>query len=181
MSWNDIGTRVDKGVSAAAERMLRKLSRRDAMRVGVVGTVAGFAAVALGQRPAFASTPKCSSCPGSGLDAYCCGPTYRCSHYGHTCPGAGCPSGYHACTPSSGCRNSQGEPCVYSSGNWVACNGAGRFGAGYFLCYDCVGPGGCYDWCTCLSECFCCNCTTPQDVRDEQKRLESMLAKQAAR
>jgi hypothetical protein len=183
MTWKQLGGQLDATVSMTAERTMRRLTRRDALRAAIVSGVAGIAAVTLGQSPAWASTPSCSSCPSTGLDRYCCGPTYRCGHYGATCPSAGCPSGYSLCKNSStaycSCAqkhyNSQGYCCVYSSGSWIACNGAGKFGNGYYICYDCKGgPGGCNEWCTCLSACFCCNCTTPADVRAEQRRIQAL-------
>jgi hypothetical protein len=194
------GEKLDSRVAITAERMLRRLSRREVLRAGVVGGVAGLAALSLGQRPAFAATchnprnqvTKCSHCASSGRDALCCGPTRRCSHYGKTCRPFGCPRGYILCKQTGPCgtpplrggvggghMNRDHKWCEWCDGHWVACNGLGRFGNGYFICYDCVASSrasSCENWCTCLSECVCCNCMTGQDVRAEQQRIQGLMA-----
>jgi hypothetical protein len=58
----------------------------------------------------------------------------------------------------------------------VAASGFGKCGEGFYLCYDCIGPGGCRDWCTQLSNLICGGCCTPEDVRAEQKRIQEQLA-----
>jgi hypothetical protein len=166
-----MGERIDAGVGGAVEKMARRLSRRDAMRTAVIGGAAGVAALALGQRPALAVTCDC-------------GPTVHCSHYKNRhCPsGAGCPTGYTLCKNSSsaycsceqGHYNWQGFCCEWSAGSWIACSGLGK-GHGYEVCSDCLGPGGeCTYWCTCLSSCICCDCTTAKDVKEEHKRLMAL-------
>jgi hypothetical protein len=45
-------------------------------------------------------------------------------------------------------------------------------GFGYKVCYDCIGKSGCPGWCTCLSNCICCNCLTARDVKTEQNRIQ---------
>ena len=45
-------------------------------------------------------------------------------------------------------------------------------GLGYKVCYDCIGASGCEGWCTCLSECICCDCETAHDVKAEQHRIQ---------
>ncbi len=117
-----------------AERVARRMNRRDALRRAIVGGTTGLAALALGNSPAQATTCHC-------------GPTRRCEK----CPAVGCPHGYHLCKGSftSNCFNSQGYRCEWPAGNWIACMGLGK-GLGYKVCYDCIGPGGCEGWCTCL-------------------------------
>lgn len=142
-----------------AERTARRVNRRDALRRAVIGGTTGLAALALGASPAQA--------------AGCwCGPTRRCGH----CPDIGCPPGHHLCTSTRypGCVNSQGFNCEWPQGSWIACMGLGK-GLGYKVCYDCIGASGCRDWCTCLSECICCHCATPADVRAEQRRLQHAM------
>lgn len=166
--------RFDAGVGNAVERMARRLSRRDALRTAVLGGAASVAALTLGQKPALAVTCEC-------------GPTDRCSHYNRTCPSSpGCPEHYIRCKNKSsnycscdqGHYNWQGYCCEYSGGTWIACTGLGS-GHGYKVCTDCLGPRPgkhCRDWCTCLSACVCCSCTTAKDVRGEQKRLAALGA-----
>jgi hypothetical protein len=45
-------------------------------------------------------------------------------------------------------------------------------GLGYKVCYDCIGASGCKGWCTCLSDCICCGCASPAEIRAEQRRLQ---------
>ena len=194
MAWNNFGARLDTGVAGVAERTLRRVSRRQALRAAVVGGAASVATMAMGQRPALAAADKCSAN---------CGPTARCK----SCPQVGCPKGYSLCrfgngkngTHSNCCNNAHHAgccnspccscsngvtckcPCVYPNGYWVACSGLGSFGHGYELCQDCLkGNNGknCGSWCTCLSACICCNCTTPHQVRAEAKRVQDILQAQ---
>ncbi len=164
MSIRQLPASVDARVSAVTERVVRRLNRRDALRGAVLGGATGLAALALGQRPAFAVTCEC-------------GPTARCSG----CPGTGCPHGYHLCRGSdtSGCFNDQGYRCIWPQGEWIACMGLGR-GFGYRVCYDCIGKSGCPGWCTCLSECICCDCETAGDIRAEQRRIQAPGTSQAS-
>jgi hypothetical protein len=46
-------------------------------------------------------------------------------------------------------------------------------GYGYRVCYDCIGKSGCSDWCTCQSQCLCCECQTMADLRAEQHRQQA--------
>jgi len=143
------------------EQVARKLNRRDALRRAVVGGTTGLAAVALGTSPAQAA------------GCYC-GPTRRCGN----CPAIGCPRGQHLCTShfdNGSCFNYQGYRCEWPQGSWIACMNLGK-GLGYRVCYDCIGKAGCTDWCTCLSECICCHCASPADVRAEQRRLQDAEA-----
>lgn len=145
----NFGQRFDDRIGLASERTGRWIDRRAALRTAVVGAVAGIGAVALGQRPALAQ-PRCSQ----GVS---CGPTPSCN-YQTFCGGgsSGCPSGYSLCKSSGPCyrhHNEQNEPCAYSAGYWVACTGCNGNGS-YKLCLDCVGPGGCTEWCTCISPCL---------------------------
>ena len=158
MRWTDWGTRLDARVGSAAERAARRLGRRTALRGAVVTGTAGLASLSLGQRPSIAP------------EACQCGPTRRCSG----CPGTGCPPGHRLCKGSfsSDCFNGQGYRCEWPSGTWIACMNMGK-GYGYKVCYDCIGPAGCRDWCTCLSQCVCCSCRTVADLRAEQQRLQA--------
>ena len=52
---------------------------------------------------------------------------------------------------------------------WIACTGLGH-GYGYKICKDCISRHRCRDWCTCLTECLCCNCKTAADFKEEQHR-----------
>jgi hypothetical protein len=149
------GASLDDRIGALTERVARRMSRRDALRRVVVGGTTGMAALALGQSPAQAAT--CT-----------CGPTRRCER----CPEVGCPKGQHLCKSSFGdCYNYQGFICEWPQGTWIACMNLGK-GLGYKVCYDCIGAGGCEEWCTCLSKCICCGCASPADVRAEQHRLQ---------
>lgn len=162
MSMRRLGAGVDDRIGALAERVARKVNRRDALRRVVVGGTAGIAALAAGVSPAQAVSASCW-----------CGPTRRCDH----CPGIGCPPGHHLCTSATAngsCFNNQGFRCEWPQGSWIACMGLGK-GLGYRICYDCIGRSGCPDWCTCLSECICCRCATPADVRAEQRRVQELL------
>jgi hypothetical protein len=163
MGWTRWGTSLDTRIGGVAERAARRLSRRDALRSAVVTGTAGLAALSLGQQPALASAEICH-----------CGPTRRCSG----CPGTGCPHGHRLCkgSLSSGCFNTQGYRCEWPNGTWIACMNIGSGGYGYKVCYDCIGAGGCRDWCTCLSQCVCCECETVADLRAEQQRLQSAAA-----
>jgi hypothetical protein len=147
---------LDDRIAAVTERVARTVSRRDALRRVVVGGTTGLAALAIGSSPALAVTCVC-------------GPTRRCSN----CPAVGCPPRHHLCKGSftSKCFNDQGYRCEWPSGSWIACTGLGK-GLGYKVCYDCIGPGGCRKWCTCLSACICCGCASPADIRAEQHRLQ---------
>jgi hypothetical protein len=167
-----MGDKFDARVGNIAERINRRMTRRDALRTAVLGGAASIAALTLGQKPALAVTCEC-------------GPTLHCAHYGHKCPtGSGCPSGYILCKNSSsaycscdqGHYNWQGYCCEYSSGTWIACSGLGN-GHGYEVCSDCLGPKReCTYWCTCLSECICCDCNNSEDVRAEHKRISALAA-----
>ncbi len=175
MTWKEFGANFDARVGSMAERATRKLTRRDALRAGVVGSVAGIAAVTLGQSAAEAYTYS----PG-------CGPTRHCSNC-RAYPNA-CPSGYSLCKISGRCgtppsnggsggghKNQQGFWCEWSGGIWESAHNLGH-GHGYTLCYDCVSGSDCYGWCTCPTACICCNCTTAADVRTEQKRLDRLMS-----
>ena len=160
MSWRRQRSSMDDAIGELAERVARKVNRRDALRRVVVGGTTGLAALALGTSPAQAA------------GCYC-GPTRRCGG----CPHVGCPPGHHLCKSSFAggeCVNTQGFRCEWPAGSWIACVNLGK-GMGYKVCYDCVGAGGCTDWCTCLSDCICCHCASPADIRAEQKRLQHTL------
>lgn len=164
-----LGDGVDTHVADVSERFIRRVSRREALRTGVLGGVGTIAALAVGAKPARANT----TCH--------CGPTSRCGTYGHSCPSNGCPSGMKLCKNSgascsclAGGYNRQGYCCEYSSGYWIACTGFCA-GYGYKVCYDCKGYG-CDQWCTCLSDVLCCGCTTPAEVEAEYARQEAVIA-----
>ncbi|HVB44029.1 MAG TPA: hypothetical protein VNF47_15180 [Streptosporangiaceae bacterium] len=156
MSRKKPGAGIDERIGAFTERAARRLSRRDAVRRVIVGGTTGLAALAMGASPAQASTCVC-------------GPTRRCAR----CPAVGCPPGHHLCRGSfrSHCFNSQGYRCEWPSGSWIACMNLGK-GLGYKVCYDCIGAGGCREWCTCLSACICCHCAGVADIRAEQHRVQ---------
>jgi hypothetical protein len=158
MSLTAAGRRLDTRIAAMAERTIRRISRRDALRGTVVSGTAALAALSLGERPALAE--NCA-----------CGPTRRCAG----CRGVGCPAGYSLCkgSSSSDCFNKQGYRCEWPNGTWIACMNAGR-GYGYKVCYDCKNHNGCKDWCTCLSECICCKCASVADIRAEQHRIQAL-------
>jgi len=169
-----LGQKLDSRVARLSEGLARRISRRDALRTAIVGGATSIAALSLGQRPALAQACEC-------------GPTYRCGHYGHPCGAYGCPSGYELCKNQSefyctcGRRhyNRQGYCCEYTGGRWVACTGLGK-GHGYKMCYDCIDHGHrnannrCTDWCTCLTECICCQCTSAEQVRSELSRIQQL-------
>jgi hypothetical protein len=73
---------------------------------------------------------------------------------------------------TSDCFNGQGYRCEWPSGTWIACMNMGH-GYGYKVCYDCIGKSGCRDWCTCQSQCICCECQTVADLRAEQHRQQA--------
>jgi hypothetical protein len=156
VSWRQAGERFDARIGDLAERAVRRVSRRNALRGVLLSGTAGLAALAAGERPALAA--GCT-----------CGPTPRCSG----CREVGCPHGYELCKGSltSDCFNKEGYRCEWPQGTWIACMGTGK-GYGYRVCYDCIGASGCTDWCTCLSDCICCNCETVADVRAEQRRIQ---------
>lgn len=161
MNWKQSGDRFDSRVGDLAERVARRVSRRTALRAVVLGGTASVASLAIGERPALAADCQC-------------GPTRRCSG----CPEHGCPPHHHHCHGSftSDCFNTQGYRCEWGTGRWIACTGLGK-GHGYRVCHDCISSEtGCRDWCTCLSECVCCNCRTAADVRAEQQRIEHVTA-----
>lgn len=180
MSWKHLGESFDARVGSMAERATRRMTRRDALRAGVVGGAAGIAALTLGQSPALASASIPYS-PG-------CGPTVRCGG----CPANGCPGGYTLCkitslcgTPPSfggsggGVSNNQGKWCEWPAGEWIAYQHLGH-GYGYQACMDCVrtpiNEANCDGWCTCLTTCICCQCLTAADVRAEMKRIGQLAA-----
>lgn len=161
MRLRTIGARFDSGVGELAERASRRVTRRQAVRTMLVGGATGVASLSVGVSVAEAS---CASN---------CGPTKRCN----SCPEYSCPSGYSLCKGSStgNCFNKQGYRCEWPSGYWLACNKLCR-GYGYQNCLDCIGPGGCANWCTCLTATSCCGCSTASDVVAEQYRIQHLIA-----
>jgi hypothetical protein len=160
MALRRLGATFDTRIGLMTERATRLMSRRNVLRTAVVGGAASIAAISIGETPADA------------LEAHCarnCGPTPRCTG----CPNTGCPSGYSLCkgSPTGNCFNNQGYRCEWPAGQWIACTGLGK-GHGYKICKDCIGPGGCPDWCTCLNHCVCCRCTTAADFKKEQQRIQ---------
>jgi hypothetical protein len=162
----------DRHLSNFTESVARSISRRQIMTRTVKGVIVTVAGTALGtlvnMKAAFAVSCTCDWYGGSG-NANCP------SHPG--CGGAGCPSG---CTPCTGdhskgiynCNNGY-YSCGWISGSWVSCTGLGICGNGSRICTDCKCPD-CSYVCTCLSQCTCCNCCTPQDVEQEMKRLKAL-------
>jgi len=160
MAWRQFGSSFDARVSQMTERASRRMSRRNILRTVFVSGAASIAAISIGETPA-----RASDCAGN------CGPTPRCRN----CRPTECPHGYILCkgSPSSDCFNKEGYRCEWPSGMWIACTGLGH-GYGYKICKDCILPHRCPDWCTCLTECLCCNCKTAADFKEEQRR--QMLA-----
>jgi hypothetical protein len=162
MALRRLGSTFDTRISQMTERATRLVSRRNVLRTAFVSGAAGIAAISIGETPADALEHHC---------ARNCGPTPRCSN----CPDPqpGCPSGYSLCkgSPTGGCFNNQGYRCEWPAGQWIACTGLGN-GNGYKICKDCIGPGGCPDWCTCLNHCVCCHCSTAEDFKKEQQRIQ---------
>lgn len=169
MTWKEFGAGFDARVGSMAERATRILTRRAALRAGMVTGAAGVAAITLGESPALALKYS----PG-------CGPTVRC----RGCHAQGCPTGYELCLEKYDCfhKLSNKRPhccfCEWPQGKWIAAEHLGKFGHGIQICYDCVKPphhaAQCAHWCTCLGECICCNCTTTADVRAEMSRLGAL-------
>lgn len=179
MLWKRLGDRLDASIASITERATRRMTRRDALRAGVVGSTVGLAALALGERPALAARIP---------NSFGCGPTRRCAG----CQPVACPSGYRACkitslcgTPPSfggsggGVTNSQGFWCEWPEGEWIAYHNLGH-GHGYRVCLDCVkspiNSTHCHGWCTCLTICVCCYCKTVADVKAEMQRLDGLRA-----
>jgi hypothetical protein len=72
--------------------------------------------------------------------------------------------------------------CEWPEGEWIAYHRLGQ-GYGYQACMDCVKHQGndisaadCDGWCTCLSTCICCECTSAADVEAEMRRLGQVPA-----
>ena len=164
MAWRQLGSSFDARVSQMTERAARKMGRRNILRTVFVGGAASIAAISIGETPALAS-----DCAGN------CGPTRRCAR----CRPVYCPHGYVLCKGSftSDCFNNQGYRCEWPRGLWIACSGLGH-GYGYKICKDCIFRNRCRNWCTCLTECLCCNCKTAADFKEEQYRLEMLSADQ---
>lgn len=159
MIWKDIGTKFDARVGKGTERLARRVSRRDALRTAVITGATTVGALALGQRPAFA-TVRCGPA---------CGPSPRCSS---GCPlTSGCPSGRVLCTKKAGFRCT----CEWATGSWVYCSGYGRCGQGFTLCQDCIPTHSC-GICICLSGILCGQCCSPTDVVEEIRRLDTHAA-----
>jgi hypothetical protein len=159
MWFSRLGSKLDERVGAMAEKTTRSVTRRHVLRTALVGGATGVGALSIGVDPALAS---CASN---------CGPTRRCSG----CRRHKCPLGWSLCKGSStnGCFNDQGYRCEWPAGYWVACNNLGH-GYGARLCLDCIN-GNCATWCTCLTHCHCCGCTSAADVVAEQKRIQQEL------
>ena len=157
----------DKQTSILSEQIARSLSRRRVLATSVKVTVAAVAGATVGtflnSKAAFAANCTCNWYGGSG-NANCPG-TSGCNPSG----GNICPTGCTPCTSSDYCRSGY-YACIYAGGYWVSCTGLGNCGAGSRECADCKCPN-CSHVCTCLSNCICCNCCTPQQVEAEMRRL----------
>jgi len=160
VAWKQFSSSFDARVSQMTERAIRRMSRRNILRTVFVGGAAGIAAISIGETPALAADADC---------ARHCGPTSRCSR----CRSTECPHGYVVCKGSrtGDCFNKEGYRCEWPQGYWIACTGLG-YGYGYKICKDCIFRDRCSDWCTCLTECLCCNCRTAEDFREEQHRIQ---------
>jgi hypothetical protein len=166
MTRKQLGESFDTRVARVAEWAARRVSRRNALRTVILGGAIGVSELAVGQSPAWADA--CTSN---------CGPTRRCSG----CHPYRCPTGYSLCHGSftSNCFNNQGYRCEWPAGEWVACTGLGKHHHGIRICLDCIhgktsSDAACDGWCTCLTECLCCHCTTAADVKAEQQRMMSL-------
>lgn len=157
--WKGIGRRIDTRVGKATEKAARLVSRRAALRTAILTGAATAGAIALGQRPAFATV----RCPDR------CGPSPLCS-YG--CPTLGCPPHHSLCKhPPVSC----GGLCVWATGTWVHCTGYGKCGQGFKLCQDCKPTHSC-NICICISGVLCRDCCTVTDVRAERERIGDVIA-----
>jgi hypothetical protein len=155
MTWKHLGTRFDAHVENGTERMTRRITRRDSIRTAILTGAAAAGAIALGQRPAFATI----TCPSK------CGPSPICSS---GCPYSGCPSGKVLCKkPTCGCE--------WSTGSWVHCTGYGTCHQGFTLCQDCHKSSSCYI-CICISGILCGQCCTKEDVLLEYQRIHELAA-----
>lgn len=163
----ELGARFDARLGRGAERIVRKIDRRTALRSGILGGAATIGAIVLGQNPASAARPNSVRCPQE------CGPSPLCSS---GCPQgvgqAGCPPNHTLCKKPSVCGN---KACDYYDGSWVHCEGYGPCGMGYTLCQDCKPNGNCHI-CICISGVACSGCCTPSDVIAEQRRIQAALA-----
>lgn len=155
MTSKDLGKRFDARLGKGSEGFTRRISRRDAARTAILSAVATAGALALGQRPAFATV----TCPDR------CGPSPRCSS---GCPSpTGCPPGRSLCkAPTCGCE--------WTNGSWVHCQGYGTCGHGFTLCQDCHNSS--CNICICISGILCGNCCSPADILAEQERLQKLAA-----
>jgi hypothetical protein len=158
----DVMSRVDEGLSVLGEQVARRLSRRSFLWKGLSGMTVAAAAVASGEisRVTDVAAIDCSCMYGLG-HCGCDGSCTSCEAFGWT-----------TCTPNNDCDN--GNLCFWSSGGWVAGNGActgfGSCGNGFRECIDCLG-GSCGPYCTGLTRVFCEGCCSPADVRAEVLRL----------
>jgi hypothetical protein len=154
MTWKRLGTRFDAHVESGAERMTRRITRRDTLRTAILTGAATAGAIALGQRPAFATI----TCPSK------CGPSPICSS---GCPSTnGCPSGRSLCKkPTCGCE--------WSTGSWVHCTGYGNCHQGFTLCQDCQHN---CNICICISGIICGQCCKKEDVLAEYQRIQELAA-----
>jgi hypothetical protein len=158
MGWRQFSSGLDDRVSQMTERATRKMARRNILRTVFVSGAASIAAISIGETPALAT-----DCARS------CGPTSRCRR----CRPTECPHGFVLCKGSftSDCFNNEGYRCEWPRGMWIACTGLGH-GYGYKICKDCIFRHRCDAWCTCLTDCLCCNCKTAADFREEQYQFE---------
>lgn len=157
----------DKQTSIVTEQIARVLSRRRMLASSVKVTAMAVAGATVGTflniKAAFADpTCTCDWYNGSG-QANCPG-TSGCNP-----PGAVCPTGCTPCTSSDVCSNGN-YYCNWSTGYWTSCTGLGACHGGTKQCADCKCPN-CSHVCTCLSNCICCTCCTPQQVEAEMRRL----------
>lgn len=157
----EFGTNLDARIGRGTEWITRKIDRRTVLRTTMLSGTATIGALALGQRPAFATI----RCPNS------CGPSPLCS--GYCGLSTGCPSGYSICKhPPTSC----GGLCEYASGSWIHCTGYGKCGLGYTLCQDCKPTNSC-NICICVSGILCGQCCSAADVVAEHNRIQEGLAR----
>ena len=161
MATTDPDDGLDERIRWAVESLSRTLDRRRFLSRSMRTGFALFAGAALGSVQAIraiAANGGCKPC------TYIRGHT--CNYYGYPCPSTQnptCPSGCSVCT--SGCSGW----CGYASGWWTV-TGCGTCGNGTVECIDCKCPD-CAHACTCRTNCYCCNCCSPQDIIEELHRL----------
>ncbi len=159
------------GIEGLARLVDRRTLLKRAFRLGFAGAL-GAALGSIDLARTYANKQNCKACdyPPFGPGGV------SCNSLGYSCPTwGGCPSGCKVCLyPGGSCP----EHCGYDDGWWWVW-GCGPNGMGAVKCYDCQCPSsstGCNGLCGCRSACFCCQCTTPQQLAQEIMRPSSSSA-----